>query len=154
MQTHLRASGNGVRFEGINDAALITILVGGEVQGVTFGGEVSEGSRGFTPSTPGLAAATVWLVPGTAEVGTTQDLEAGDPSSVIGSSVTLEVISLVQPSLPQRQAVSQPALSTDHVCFCGSEPPPEATLRAPRRFALKSPGQVCHLLKRSVFVNM
>lgn len=37
LQTHLGVSGNRVRFEGTNDAALITVLFGREGQDVIFG---------------------------------------------------------------------------------------------------------------------
>lgn len=51
LQTHLRGSGNSVHFEGINDAALITILVGVEVQDVILGVK-SMRAAGASPHAP------------------------------------------------------------------------------------------------------
>lgn len=67
--------------------------------------EVYKRRRGFTPGPLGLTAATVWLVQGLAEVGTTRDLEAEDPSSLIVSSVALDVTSPIEPSFPHLHAV-------------------------------------------------
>lgn len=65
-----------------------------------FGSEAYEGSRGFTPSPPGLAAATVWRW----EAPRIWKLRI--PSSAIARSLILELMPPVQPSFPYLQAVS------------------------------------------------
>lgn len=70
-----------------------------------LGSEIYKRRRGFTPGPRGFTAATVCLVQGLAEVGTTQDLEAEDPSSPIASSVALDVTSPIKPSFPHLHAV-------------------------------------------------
>lgn len=85
---------------GYNDAAIITTLVVGERQVGYFGSEAYEGSRGFTPRPPGHAAATVWRW----EAPRIWKLRT--PSSAIAGSLTLELMSPVQPSFPYLQAMS------------------------------------------------
>lgn len=70
-----------------------------------MGSEVCKRRRGFPPGPLGLTAATVCLVQGLAEVEITQDLEAEDRSSLIASSVALDVTSPVKPSFPHLRAV-------------------------------------------------
>lgn len=68
--------------------------------------------RSFAPSPSGFVAATAWLLEGPGEMRICQEEEAVDFSSLMASSVTLEVMPPHPASCPPPQVVSQPALPT------------------------------------------